>query len=74
MGTTLGHVKGHRWMSLACTALFNNYKIKAGGIPISYDDTVATYAINTDAKLNKSRLAEVTNFLKGVLEGLRIAG
>ncbi len=72
--TTLGEVKTDRAMRLACAALFNHLRIKAGGCAVRYDDAVATYAITTDDKLTKARAAEARTFLAGVLAGFRGAG
>lgn len=72
---TLGEVRGNRPMRLICQSLFNAFNgLEAYGCPMRYDDTVATYAINTTEWLKKARLAEVRTFVKGMLAGLSAAG
>lgn len=69
----LGEVKGDRPMRLICHALHRLYGINAGGCPIRYDDTVATYSISTSQKLRKPVEREVVVFVKGMIEMWRLA-
>jgi hypothetical protein len=72
--TTLGEVRGQRPVSLVRMALYHRFRINVHGCAVHYDDTVATYQINTDDRLTKTREKEAKLFVEGVLAGLRAAG
>ena len=67
MSTNLGECTGRHALDKVCQLSFNELHIKVGGVPIRYNDTVATYALVTDEKLNKETRREASAFIRGVV-------
>lgn len=72
--TTLVEIKGDRPMRLLCSALRDRYRMDFYGIAVRYDDTVATYQVNTQERIGKAKLEQIKVYTDGVVEGMRLAG
>ena len=67
MSTELIQVNGHELFQKIRSGIFNIYHLKVYGISIHADDTKLTYSIRIDKKVNKSNLAELKAFCKGMV-------
>ena len=71
--TSIGlEIKGHRLLELAGHGVFNNPELFGGkhfdlsGVPVRYDDTVATYALYVKGKPTKAQLQAIRCFVSGL--------
>ena len=66
MSIELIQVSGHELFQKIRSGIFNIYHLKVHGISINTDDVKLTYSIRIDEKVNKSNLAELKAFCKGI--------
>lgn len=72
MRLTLGRVRGNHAAEAVCRLVEVAYpKLKAGRIPVEYDDTVPIYLIDvTSEYLRKGDVAPVRAYVRGVVDSL----
>ena len=66
MDTEIVQVKGHELYQKIRSGIFNIYHINVYGISIHAEDVKLTYSIRIDKKMNKSDLADLKAFCKGI--------
>ena len=66
MSTELIQVEGHELFQKIRSGIFNIYHIHVYGISIHAEDVKLTYSVRIDKKVNKSDLADLKAFCKGI--------
>jgi hypothetical protein len=67
-------VTTHRMLELICNGVWNKFHVKLFGIAQSHVDTDFIYDIQTDDKVSKAKMRDISIFIEGLEAGFLASG